>query len=171
VRLSIYSLVCRHPSPKNSHNLFWHTHDWKVIDLSERLQINPSKLTTVLNIFACLFFISVLFVPLTNASSTTDRDYQAIENDSYTIGVQAYIYGLAPVTIQRTEKIFVATPGMGHAPVNKMGYLTHLATANDTDVVAPNADTLYNIAWLELEKEPIVLHAPDTNTLLCPADA
>ena len=44
-----------------------------------------------------------------------------------------------------------------------MGYSTHLLTANFTDVVTPNADTLYNNAWLELGKEPIVLHVPDTN--------
>lgn len=44
-----------------------------------------------------------------------------------------------------------------------MGYYTHLATANDTDVVTPNVDTLYSITWLELEEEPIVLHVPDTN--------
>jgi hypothetical protein len=101
-------------------------------------------------------------VPLTNASSKTDENYQAHENDAYTIGVQAYIYGLAPVIMQRTEEIFVKNPGTGHAPINQMGYLNHLATSNNTDVVTPNGDTLYNIAWLELEKEPIVLHVPDT---------
>ena len=86
-----------------------------------------------------------------------------VENDSYTIGVQAYIYGLAPVMMQRTENLFVTTPGMGHAPVNQMGYVQTLLNANFTDVVTPNADTLYNTAWLELGKEPIVLHVPDTN--------
>lgn len=65
--------------------------------------------------------------------------------------------------IQRTENLFVTTPGMGHSPVNQMGYSTNLAAANFTDVVTPNADTLYNTAWLELGKEPIVLHVPDTN--------
>ena len=95
-------------------------------------------------------------VPFTNAISTKDGEYQSLENDSYTIGVQAYIYGLAPVMIQRTENLFVTKPGMGHAQVNQMGYATSLATPNDIDVVEPNGDMLYNIAWLELEKEPIV---------------
>ncbi len=154
---------CRHLSPKNSHNLFWRINDWKVIGMSERLKTNLSKLTMTLNIFACAFLILLSVVPLTNASSKMDGDYQALENDSYTIGVQAYIYGLAPVMIQRTENLFVTTPGMGHSPVNQMGYSTNLAAANFTDVVTPNADTLYNTAWLELGKEPIVLHVPDTN--------
>jgi hypothetical protein len=65
--------------------------------------------------------------------------------------------------MQRTENLFVTKPGMRHAPVNQMGYSTHLTNANFTDVVSPNTDTLYNIAWLELGKEPIVLHVPDTN--------
>ena len=29
------------------------------------------------------------------------------------------------------------------------------------DVTAPNADTLYSAAWLDLSKEPYVLHLPD----------
>jgi len=102
-------------------------------------------------------------MPLTNASSKMDGDYQALENDSYTIGVQAYIYDLAPVMIQRTENLFVTIPGLGHYPVNQIGYSTNLTAANFTDVVTPNADTLYNTAWLKLGKEPIVLHVPDTN--------
>ena len=127
--------------------------------MSEILRISLDKLKVAMNIFACSLLILLLLVPLTTAISTTDGDYQAVENDSYTIGAQAYIYGLAPVMMQRTENLFVTTPGMGHAPVNQMGYSTHLANANFTDVT----DTLYNIAWLELGKEPIVLHVPDTN--------
>jgi len=106
---------------------------------------------------------SLSVVTLTNASSKTYGDYQALENDSCTIGVQAYIYDLAPVMMQPTEEGFVTTPGIGHVPVNQMGYFTKLVTANFTNVVTPNADTLYNTSCLELGKEPIVLHVPDTN--------
>jgi hypothetical protein len=153
----------RQLSPRNSHNLFWYINDWKVIDMSEILRIRLGKLKVAINIFACSLIILLLLVPFTTAISTTDWDYQAVENDSYTIGVQTYIYGLAPVMMQRTENLFVTTPGMGHAPVNQMGYSTHLVNASFTDVVTPNADTLYNTAFLELGKEPIVLHVPDTN--------
>lgn len=114
---------CRHLSTKNLHNLFWCINDWKVIGMLERLKTNLSKLTLTLNIFACTFLILLSVVPLTNASSKSDGDYKALENDSYTIGVQAYIYSLAPVMMQRTENLFVTTPGMGHAPVNQMGLL------------------------------------------------
>jgi hypothetical protein len=131
--------------------------------MSEILRVNLGKLTIALNIFVCSLIILLLLVPFTTAISTTDGDYQALENYSYTVGVQVYIYCLAPVMIQRTESLFVTTPGMGHSPVNQMGYSTNLVNASFTDVVTPNADTLYNTAFLELGKEPIVLHVPDTN--------
>ena len=131
--------------------------------MSEILRISLGKLKVAMNIFSCSLLILLLLIPFTTAISTTEGDYQAVENDSYTIGVQAYIYGLAPVMMQRTENLFVTKPGMGHALVNQMGYSTHLVNASFTDVVSPNTDTLYNIAWLELGKEPIVLHVPDTN--------
>jgi hypothetical protein len=131
--------------------------------MSEILRISLGKLKVAINIFVCSLIILLLLVPFTTAISTNDEDYQAVENDSYTIGVQAYIYGLASVMMQRTENLIVTTPGMGHAPVNQMGYYTHLVNASFTDVVTPNADTLYNTAFLELGKEPIVLHVPDSN--------
>ncbi|WP_230742755.1 DUF1254 domain-containing protein [Methanooceanicella nereidis] len=93
----------------------------------------------------------------------TSSDYAAREKDAYTIGVQAYIYGLAPVIMERTEKLFVTMPGAGHASINQFGHKGRLTTPNDTEVVTPNVDTLYSIAWLELGNGPIILHVPDTD--------
>ena len=160
--LRIEAMNYSHLSPKKLHNLFWHIR-LEGINMSERLQNNFSKLKVALSILECLFFILLLMTQLTSAISTKDGDYQALENDSYTIGVQAYIYGLAPVMMQQAENLSITTLGMGHVPVNQMGYLTRLLDANFTGVVTPNADTLYNSAWLELGKEPIVFHVPDTN--------
>jgi hypothetical protein len=33
--------------------------------------------------------------------------------------------------------------------------------ASFKDVTAPNADTLYSTAWLDLSREPYILHVPD----------
>ncbi len=128
---------------------------------------------------ACLMviFLMMIMMPLqtfvgTALAAEQDMNSQVVEatalnssleNESYTIGVQAYIYGLAPVIMQRTENNFTGTPGPTHAPVNQFGCVTHLATPNDTIIVTPNTDTLYSSAWLELGKEPIILHVPDTN--------
>ncbi len=37
----------------------------------------------------------------------------------------------------------------------------NIPSAAFKDVTAPNADTLYSLAWLDLSKEPYILHVPD----------
>ena len=49
------------------------------------------------------------------------------------------------------------------APMNQMANLRAFPDATFTDVVSPNADTLYSTAWLDLKQEPIVLSVPDTD--------
>ena len=78
----------KHLSPKKSQNLFWYINGWKVIDMSERLKISLSRLKVALNIFVCSLLVLLLIVPFTTAINTKNGDYQALENDSYTIGVQ-----------------------------------------------------------------------------------
>jgi hypothetical protein len=116
---------------------------------------------------AGLFLLAILLLvhvsaKAPGAGTLGAGNLQALENDTYSIGVQAYIYGLAPVIMERTERQFVTTPGMGHAPVNQFGFATAMATPDNAIFVSPNADTLYNSAWLELGKGPVVLHVPDT---------
>jgi len=33
-----------------------------------------------------------------------------------------------------------------------------------TTIIRPNVDTLYSMAWIDLSREPIVLHVPDTHS-------
>ena len=50
----------------------------------------------------------------------------------------------------------------GHGPVNQLCAWRALTGIGDRDVVSPNADTLYSLAWLDLRRQPIVVHVPDT---------
>jgi len=134
------------------------------------IRSSPIKTIICLTVIGIILFSAATLAMTATAQNRNSKyvtdiksdDYQARENDAYSIGVQAYIYGLAPVMMERIEKVFVTTPGVGHAPVNQFGHATHLATPNDTDVVAPNSDTLYSVAWLELGNGPVILHVPDT---------
>jgi len=47
-------------------------------------------------------------------------------------------------------------------PPNTFSHKRTFPDASFTEVVTPNADTLYSSAWLDLSKEPVVLSVPDT---------
>lgn len=118
----------------------------------------------LLKVVACFIVLGLICLSTVAAtaqdrgSNSTAQDYQARQDDAFSIGVQAYIYGLAPVIMQRNERTFTDSL----APVNQFYHYRQLATPNDTFIPTPNADTLYSSAWLELGKGPIVLHVPDT---------
>src|SRR5262249_5193061 len=53
------------------------------------------------------------------------------------------------------------------ATLNQFQHLRKLHGPADTTVVFPNNDTLYSSAWLDLAREPLVLHVPDTSGRYC----
>ena len=79
-------------------------------------------------------------------------------------GVQAYLYGYPLVTSDVTRQVLTA-PGvskrLGTGPLNQFSHVREFPDHKFRDVVAPNADTLYSIAWMDLSTEPLVLHQPD----------
>jgi hypothetical protein len=86
-------------------------------------------------------------------------DLKAISEDAYAFG-----YPLLVMDATRAKISNVPYPqGAGSAPVNQFGHIKTFPDATFTDVVSPNADTLYSNAWLDLAKEPIVLSVPDTH--------
>jgi hypothetical protein len=79
------------------------------------------------------------------------------------IGVEAYIYGYPLVTMEMTRRVMTnaAEPGHNHAPMGQFYNARTYPDAKFRDVTAPNADTLYSTAWLDLSKEPYILSLPD----------
>jgi hypothetical protein len=55
----------------------------------------------------------------------------------------------------------VAAPQGLRAPVSQFANAREYPTAAVRDVTAPNTDTLYSSAWLDLSKEPYILSLPD----------
>ena len=77
--------------------------------------------------------------------------------------VDAYIYGypLAIMDMTRRQLTNVATVGPTRAPMGQLLRLRTYPAVDDHSVPAPNADTLYTYAWLDVWKEPMVLTIPD----------
>ncbi|WJK39244.1 MMPL family transporter [Solwaraspora sp. WMMA2056] len=73
-----------------------------------------------------------------------------------TSGIDAYLYGYAPVVAARTRANQLCAIGN----VNTLASSPELTTPASRDVVAPNVDTLYSIAWLDLRRGPVVLTVP-----------
>jgi hypothetical protein len=87
----------------------------------------------------------------------TDDQIAAIAADGYLFG-----YPLVLMDMSRQVMTAVTKPNALHAPKNQFNVSLEFPTPAFTDVVAPNVDTLYSSAWLDLRQQPIVLGVPDT---------
>ncbi|HEX2548518.1 MAG TPA: DUF1254 domain-containing protein, partial [Gammaproteobacteria bacterium] len=76
---------------------------------------------------------------------------------------EVYIYAYPLVTMDMTKRVMtnVATPDNMHAPLNQFAHAREYPNANFREVTAPNADTLYSLAWVDVSKEPYILHVPN----------
>src|SRR5580704_11308877 len=92
-----------------------------------------------------------------NAQAVTPVDARKIAED-------AYIYGYSLITTEVTRvqgtNIAKAEPEKLSAPMNQFANVPRYPPADYRGVSAPNADTLYSVAWLDLS-EPIVFSHPD----------
>ncbi|MEW5630055.1 DUF1254 domain-containing protein [Streptomyces hydrogenans] len=81
------------------------------------------------------------------------------------LATEAWIYGYPLVTAAVTKSVMTAVPARDDArrkaPLNQFCYMRTTPDASFTEVVSPNADTLYSSAWLDLSDEPLVLTLPD----------
>ncbi|CAH2402984.1 hypothetical protein MES4922_300154 [Mesorhizobium ventifaucium] len=77
--------------------------------------------------------------------------------------IDAYIFGypLAIMDMTRRQLTNVATAGATRAPMGQLRRMRSYPAVDDRSVPAPNADTLYTDAWLDVSKEPMVLTTPD----------
>jgi len=105
--------------------------------------------------FAAAAFFAVPFSAC--AQSLSPAEARKIAED-------AYVYGYSLITTEVTRvqgtNISKAEPNKLGAPMNQFANVPRYPPADYRGVSAPNADTLYSLAWLDLS-EPMVFSHPD----------
>jgi hypothetical protein len=77
------------------------------------------------------------------------------------LAAEAYIFGFPALEFQRLRFNFAFAPEARlHTSFNTFRHIRVLATPNSREVTAPNNDTLYSTAWLDLSAGPVRLTTP-----------
>lgn len=78
------------------------------------------------------------------------------------IAKAAYEYGYPIVDLYNILHSYALDPASSEfkAPLNQVGNVRQVASPSDTTVIAPNVDTPYSYAWLDLRAGPLVVSMP-----------
>ena len=79
------------------------------------------------------------------------------------IALQAYLYTYPMVLMDVTRRQMTnSAPGKrpGRGPMMQFVHLRTFPKASFREVVRPNFDTLYSLAWVDVSKEPVILSVP-----------
>jgi len=112
--------------------------------------------------FACAIAL-FMFLPFTvtfaqPAVTVTEQEASEIGIEAYT-----YLYPLVLMDATRRQAVSVAAGKVvGRGPMNTFTSVRTFPHADLREVVRPNFDTLFSVAWLDLTKEPVIVSVPDT---------
>jgi hypothetical protein len=112
-----------------------------------------------------LVSLPVIFAIFTWASAPqpTKGGNQTGTAEAVAVATDAYIYGYPLITLEITRRVStnVSSAGESRAPMGQFARFRTYPAVSDHTVAAPNADTLYTLAWVDVSKEPWVLGIPD----------
>src|SRR5271157_3728835 len=114
---------------------------------------------------AALVCLAVLLAVLLVACiSKTNEGRTSVLEEAVSTAADAYLYGYPLMTfdIARQQQTNVAAPDAEHAPMGQMIRMRSYPAVDNHCCAAPNADTLYTEAWLDVSSEPVILSIPDT---------
>ena len=85
------------------------------------------------------------------------------DSEAERTALDAYIYGYSLITTEVTRVQMSNVPALNgmHAPMGQFINVKRYPPADYRGVSAPNADTLYSLAWVDLGAEPMVFSHPD----------
>lgn len=110
-----------------------------------------------------LGMLTIVLALMLSAIARGSQPEQLTPDQAKQIAIDAYIFGYPLVTMEYTRRAMtnVESPQGTRAPMGHLVRLREYPTAAFRDVTAPNADTLYTTAWIDVAKEPWVLSLPD----------
>ena len=117
----------------------------------------------MLKILRALTLVAVLTI--SGAGSIAD-DQTVTPAQARAIAQETYIWGYPLVLMDVTRKVQTnveAPSETGRAPLNQFVHAKTFPPASFRDIVRPNFDTLYSMAWLAVETEPLVMTLPKTD--------
>lgn len=96
-------------------------------------------------------------------SSEVEENQEPKQKETEEIIINAYIYGYPLVSMDMTRRVMtnVPTPEGLRAPMGQMANQKYFPTASFKGIKAPNVDTLYSGAWIDLSREPYILSLPE----------
>jgi hypothetical protein len=112
--------------------------------------------------------LSRIFVAAAVVGLAVPNPAQALTPDeAKAIAMDAYIYGYSLITteVTRVQMTNVVKLEGLRGPMGQVINVNRYPPADYRGVSAPNADTLYSAAWIDLAKEPWVFSHPDMGTL------
>src|SRR5271166_4135288 len=115
-------------------------------------------------LFALAVTVPLVFLAGCSKSDTQSTGQKAPGTEQAVAdATDVYIYGYSLVTMDMTRRQMtnVAAPDAGHAPVGQLVRMRTYPAVDYHAVTAPNADTLYTTAWLDVTNEPWIFSVPD----------
>lgn len=108
-------------------------------------------------LYVCLMALTFSSVEA-NASNSALTQAEALQ-----LGTDVYVYGYPLVTTEMTRRVMTNVESVEglRAPMGQFVNAREYPNASFRDVTAPNADTLYSSAWINVGAEPYVLQVPD----------
>ena len=109
---------------------------------------------------------TIALATLLNLSAhAADKLAPVTDDEMAEIAIEAYVYAYPLLLMDASRRVMTnveAPTGSGNAPINQFGNKRTFPDATFTDVVRPNADTLYSILWFDVSREPLVISVPDS---------
>ncbi len=81
------------------------------------------------------------------------------------VATSAYVYAYPLILMEMTRRVstnVADTKQFGRGPMNQFSHVPAFPDSTFTDVVRPNADTLYSIMWFDVSREPLLISVPDS---------